>query len=77
MVGDSRTDRDTARGADVPFVGVTFGYTPEPMATLAPDLLLDSFDAISRRTRPGSWRLRHRADGPPPPPRLDLGSPHL
>ena len=28
MVGDSRTDLDTARGAGVPFVGVTFGYTP-------------------------------------------------
>ncbi len=46
MVGDSRADRDAARAAGVPFVGVSFGYTPEPMATLAPDLLLDSFDAF-------------------------------
>ncbi len=46
MVGDSRTDLDTARGADVPFIGVTFGYTPIPMATLGPDVLVESFDAI-------------------------------
>lgn len=46
MIGDSRTDLDTARGARVPIVGVTFGYTPEPMATLAPDLLIDSFDQL-------------------------------
>jgi phosphoglycolate phosphatase len=46
MVGDSRTDLDTARGANVPFIGVTFGYTPTPMATLGPDVLVESFDAI-------------------------------
>jgi phosphoglycolate phosphatase len=47
MVGDSRTDLDTARGANVPVVGVTFGYTLAPMATLAPDLLIDSFDELT------------------------------
>jgi phosphoglycolate phosphatase len=46
MVGDSRTDVDTARGANLPIVGVTFGYTPEPMSALAPDLLVDSFDQL-------------------------------
>ena len=46
MVGDSRTDLDTARAARVPFVGVTFGYTPIPMATLQPDLLIESFDRL-------------------------------
>jgi phosphoglycolate phosphatase len=46
MVGDSRTDLDTARGAAVPIVGVTFGYTLEPMASLTPDLLIDSFDEL-------------------------------
>lgn len=44
MVGDSRTDLDTARAAGVPFVGVSFGYTPVPMAELGPDLLIDSFE---------------------------------
>ena len=47
MVGDSLTDLDTARGAGVPFVGMSYGYTPVPMAELGPDLLLDSFDALS------------------------------
>lgn len=46
MVGDSRTDIDTARAAGVPAVGVTFGYTPVPMSELAPDLLIDSFDDL-------------------------------
>ncbi len=46
MVGDSRTDVDTARAAAIPCVGVTFGYTPVPMAELRPDLLLDSYDAL-------------------------------
>jgi phosphoglycolate phosphatase len=47
MVGDSRTDIDTARAAGVPFVGVTFGYTPIPMAELRPDLLLEDFDRLA------------------------------
>ncbi len=46
MVGDSRTDLDTARGASVPMIGVTFGYTPIPMRDLGPDLLVESFDAV-------------------------------
>jgi phosphoglycolate phosphatase len=44
MVGDSRTDLDTAHAANVPVVGVTFGYTPVPMMELGPDLLIGSFD---------------------------------
>lgn len=46
MVGDSRTDLDTARSAGVPVIGVTFGYTPVPMAELGPDLLIDAFDDL-------------------------------
>ncbi len=46
MVGDSRTDLDTARSAGVPVIGVSFGYTPVPMAELGPDLLLDSYDEL-------------------------------
>lgn len=46
MIGDSRTDLDTARAANVPVVGVTFGYTPVPMAELMPDLLIESFDDL-------------------------------
>jgi phosphoglycolate phosphatase len=47
MVGDSRTDVDTARAAGVAVVGVTFGYTPVPMAELEPDFLIDSFDDLT------------------------------
>ena len=46
MVGDSRTDLDTARSAGVPVIGVSFGYTPVPMAELGPDLLIDSYDDL-------------------------------
>jgi phosphoglycolate phosphatase len=46
MIGDSRTDLDTARAANVPVVGVTFGYTPVPMAELMPDLLVENFDDL-------------------------------
>lgn len=47
MIGDSETDLDTARGAGVPFVGVSFGYTPVPMAALRPDILVNHFDEIT------------------------------
>jgi len=30
----------------VPVIGVSFGYTPVPMAELGPDLLLDSYDEL-------------------------------
>jgi phosphoglycolate phosphatase len=43
MVGDSRTDIDTARAARVPVVAVDFGYSDVPIATLEPDRLISSF----------------------------------
>jgi phosphoglycolate phosphatase len=46
MVGDSRTDIDTARAASVPVVAVTFGYSPQPVATFSPDRLIASFDEL-------------------------------
>jgi phosphoglycolate phosphatase len=47
MVGDSRPDVDTARSAGVPMIGVSYGYTPVPMAELGPDLLIDSFEDLT------------------------------
>jgi phosphoglycolate phosphatase len=47
MVGDSRTDVDTARAAGVPVVGVTFGYTDIPMRDLKPDVLIERFDQLA------------------------------
>ena len=43
MVGDSRTDLDTARNAAIPIIGVSFGYTEVPMAELGPDRLISRF----------------------------------
>jgi phosphoglycolate phosphatase len=46
MVGDSRTDVDTARAAGIPVVGVTFGYTDTPIEQLSPDRVISHFDAL-------------------------------
>jgi phosphoglycolate phosphatase len=40
MVGDAGTDVGVARRANVPVVGVDFGYTDVPMAELKPDRLI-------------------------------------
>ena len=40
MVGDAGTDIGVARRANVPVVGVDFGYTDVPMADLKPDRLI-------------------------------------
>ncbi|MFY8115699.1 MAG: phosphoglycolate phosphatase [Rhabdaerophilum sp.] len=46
MVGDSRTDIDTARAAGLPVVAVTFGYTDTPVDQLGPDAVIGHFDAL-------------------------------
>jgi phosphoglycolate phosphatase len=46
MVGDSETDIKTARAAGVPSIGVTFGYTPRPVAEFGPDRLVTHFDEM-------------------------------
>jgi phosphoglycolate phosphatase len=67
MVGDSRTDLDTARGAHVPIVGVTFGYTPDPMAMLAPDLIIDSFDQLKPQQAASLFAARAVTERPAEP----------
>lgn len=44
MIGDSETDVLTARAAGVKVIGVTFGYTPRPVAEFGPDILISHFD---------------------------------
>jgi phosphoglycolate phosphatase len=44
MVGDSRTDIDTARAAGVPVIAVDFGYTDAPIEELHPDRVISHFD---------------------------------
>jgi phosphoglycolate phosphatase len=43
LIGDSDTDRNTARAAGVPSVLVTFGPAGEDMAALEPEALLEDF----------------------------------
>lgn len=47
MIGDSKTDIDTARNAGIPVIGVTFGYTDQPMADLTPDRLMTHYDELN------------------------------
>ena len=46
MVGDSAADAQAARGAGVPLILVSFGYTETPARDLAPDILIDAFDEL-------------------------------
>jgi phosphoglycolate phosphatase len=46
MVGDSKTDIDTARNAKVPVVGVSFGYTNVPVRDLGADAVIDHFEEL-------------------------------
>lgn len=46
LIGDTITDRDTARAAGVPIVLVGFGPEGAGMARLAPDALLDHYDDL-------------------------------
>ena len=46
MVGDSRTDIDTARAAGLPVVAVTFGYTDTPVRELGPDIVVESYGEL-------------------------------
>ncbi len=46
LVGDTVTDRDAARAAGVPCVLVTFGPEGRGVAAMAPEALLDHYDAL-------------------------------
>lgn len=46
LIGDTVTDRDTARAAGVPIVLVGFGPEGAGVSRLAPDALLDHYDAL-------------------------------
>ncbi len=46
MIGDSKTDIDTAKNAGAPIIAVDFGYTDTPVATLGPDRVISHFDEL-------------------------------
>ncbi len=55
MVGDSKTDIDTAKAASIPVVAVDFGYTPVPVTELGPDAVISHYDELGEavaRLRP-------------------------
>lgn len=51
LVGDTLTDRDTARAAGVPVALVTFGPSGRAVADLEPDALLDHYDDLGDLVR--------------------------
>ena len=52
LIGDTVTDRDTARAAGVPCVLVTFGPDGRSVADLAPEALLDGYGELHRVVAP-------------------------
>jgi phosphoglycolate phosphatase len=51
MVGDSKTDIDTALNAGIPVVGVTFGYTNVPVGRLGAHRVIGHFNDLSVAVR--------------------------
>jgi phosphoglycolate phosphatase len=47
MVGDSRTDIDTAKAAGIPVVAVDFGYTDRHVREFEPSLVISHYDALT------------------------------
>ncbi len=46
MVGDSKTDIETAQNAEIPVVAVDFGYTDQPVANYKPNRVISHFDDL-------------------------------
>lgn len=47
MVGDSRTDIDTAKAAGIPVIAVDFGYTDRPVNEFLPSRIISHFDELT------------------------------
>ena len=47
MIGDSRTDIDTARAAGLPVIAVDFGYTDVPVTELGPDRIVSHYRELA------------------------------
>jgi len=46
LIGDSRTDVETARNAGVPVILVSYGYRPDPIEDLAADFVVHEFGSV-------------------------------
>jgi phosphoglycolate phosphatase len=51
MIGDTITDRETARRADAPCILVGFGYADRPLDAMTPDAVIDNFAALAATAR--------------------------
>jgi phosphoglycolate phosphatase len=47
MFGDSQTDFDTANAAGIPVVGLTFGYSPEPVTKFKTHKIVSHYNEIN------------------------------
>ena len=47
MVGDSRTDVDTARAAGIPVIAVAFGYSDVRVHDLGPSVVIADFGELT------------------------------
>lgn len=47
MVGDSRTDIDTAKAAGIPVIAVDFGYTDRHVSAFEPSRVISGFDELT------------------------------
>ena len=47
MVGDSRTDIDTAKAAGIPVIAVDFGYTDQHVRAFSPSRIISHFDELT------------------------------
>jgi len=64
MVGDSPVDLQTAHGANVPSIFVTFGYCPPPPEGPRPDAVIDHFDALEDSALSLLKRLTDKGSAP-------------
>lgn len=47
MVGDTIADVEAAKRANIPVIGVDFGYSQEPMINLQPDCIISHFNQLA------------------------------
>lgn len=51
MIGDSETDIKTAKAAGAPVIAVDFGYSVEPVASFAPDVIISHYRELPAALR--------------------------
>ncbi|PHP66572.1 phosphoglycolate phosphatase [Zhengella mangrovi] len=70
MIGDTNTDIATAKAAGLPVVAVEFGYSSEPLASLAPSIIIEHFDeltpVLARRLLKAAGAPRDKTGAPAP-----------